>query len=153
MFMILTWFGQGHDKNLVDLIADAKKFVVVFAPAISQSVPHIYLSALPLSPRVSSLAKQYHASFPQTLHFYGPLGEIWPSIQVILQGHTNPVRSVAFSPDGTQIVSGSYDCTVRVWDAQMGCTVAGPFAGHNNTVTSVAFSADEFTFELIEDAE
>jgi WD40 repeat protein len=32
-------------------------------------------------------------------------------------GHTNWVRSVAFSPDGTRIASGSYDQTVRVWDA------------------------------------
>ena len=34
-----------------------------------------------------------------------------------LQGHAGYVFSVAFSPDGTRIVSGSYDMTVRVWDA------------------------------------
>ncbi|KAJ6624406.1 quinon protein alcohol dehydrogenase-like superfamily, partial [Mycena sp. CBHHK59/15] len=133
---------EGHEKNLVDLIADAKKFVAAFAVVISQSVPHIYLSALPLSPRVSSLAQQYYASFPQTLHFHGSLGDIWPSIQAILQGHYNCVSSVAFSPDGTQIVSGSYDKTVQVWDAQTGQTVAEPFEGHSNWVTSVVFSPD-----------
>jgi WD40 repeat protein len=31
--------------------------------------------------------------------------------------HNNGVSSVAFSPDGKTIVSGSYDKTLKVWDA------------------------------------
>ena len=31
--------------------------------------------------------------------------------------HSNNVTSVAFSPDGKTIVSGSYDQTLKVWDA------------------------------------
>ncbi|PPQ90385.1 hypothetical protein CVT25_014677 [Psilocybe cyanescens] len=34
----------------------------------------------------------------------------------VLKGHTRSIRSVAFSPDGKQIVSGSDDNSVRVWD-------------------------------------
>jgi WD40 repeat protein len=30
--------------------------------------------------------------------------------------HSNFIRSVAFSPDGTKIVSGSDDKTIKVWD-------------------------------------
>jgi len=30
--------------------------------------------------------------------------------------HSDVVRSVAFSPDGTKIVSGSRDKTIKVWD-------------------------------------
>ena len=30
--------------------------------------------------------------------------------------HSDPILSVAFSPDGTKIVSGSYDQTIKVWD-------------------------------------
>ena len=40
-----------------------------------------------------------------------------------MEGHTNDVYSVGFSPDGKFIVSGSYDNTVRVWDANNGVEV------------------------------
>ena len=31
--------------------------------------------------------------------------------------HSNWIRSVGFSPDGSKIVSGSFDKTIKVWDA------------------------------------
>jgi WD40 repeat protein len=57
-------------------------------------------------------------------------------------GHTDCVKSVAFSPDGQHIVSGSDDRTIRVWNAMTGETAAGRFAGHTSRVNSVAFSPD-----------
>src|SRR6266702_1833751 len=57
-------------------------------------------------------------------------------------GHTSPVLSVAFSPDGQRIVSSSSDETIRVWNSTTGETAAGPFTGHTDWVRSVAFSPD-----------
>ena len=59
-----------------------------------------------------------------------------------LSGHTGVVNSVAFSPYGRFIVTGSEDRTVRLWDAQTGQPLGAPFSGHQNAVTSVAFSPD-----------
>ena len=40
-----------------------------------------------------------------------------------LTGHSGSVRSVAYSPDGKHIVSGSDDQTVKVWNAATGTEV------------------------------
>ena len=63
--------------------------------------------------------------------------------RLVLTGHTGFVTSVAFSPDGTKIVSGSWDRKVRVWDAESGQPVhEEPLTGHTDLVHSVAFSPD-----------
>ena len=58
-----------------------------------------------------------------------------------LTGHTNGVNSVAFSPDGNTIASGSYDDTVRLWDVNTG-EHKRTLTGHTDGVLSVAFSPD-----------
>ena len=59
-----------------------------------------------------------------------------------LKGHTGQVSSVAFSPDGTRIVTGSrLDGTAKVWDARTGAALLD-LKGHTGEVSSVAFSPD-----------
>jgi len=58
-----------------------------------------------------------------------------------LRGHAGGVTSVAFSPDGRRIVSGSDDKTLKVWDVSTGQETF-TLKGHAEAVTSVAFSPD-----------
>jgi WD40 repeat protein len=58
-----------------------------------------------------------------------------------LKGHLNTVYSVAFSPDGSHIASGSHDQTVRIWDTKTGVHLT-TLNGHSDRVYSVAFSPD-----------
>ncbi|CUA73247.1 putative WD repeat-containing protein alr3466 [Nostoc sp, PCC 7120] [Rhizoctonia solani] len=44
------------------------------------------------------------------------------------------------SPDGSQIVSGSFDKTIRVWDVDRGIAIVGPLKGHTGSVSSIALS-------------
>jgi hypothetical protein len=62
--MILS---QHLSPNLSDFARDASRFVANFHIPISESAPHIYLSALPFSPEDSMVSKQFISQFPQTL--------------------------------------------------------------------------------------
>jgi len=62
----------------------------------------------------------------------------------VLLGHTDEVRSLTFSSDGTSLVSGSYDKTVKLWDVQTGGVVK-TFCGHTDRIKSISISADHTT--------
>lgn len=63
------------------------------------------------------------------------------AVENVLAGHTGPIRSAAWSPDGSLIASGAEDRTIRIWDAETG-QVRGILTGHTNWVASVAWSPD-----------
>ena len=56
-------------------------------------------------------------------------------------GHTDTVQSVALSPDGRFVLSGSGDKTLKLWELDTGKELRS-FTGHTNLVSSVAFSPD-----------
>lgn len=63
---------------------------------------------------------------------------------VVQTGHGEQVTALAFSPDGTLLLSGSDDKTARVWDLATGRELH-TFGGHADQVLSVAFSPDGHT--------
>ena len=60
---------------------------------------------------------------------------------IVLEGHEDIVTSVAFSPDGQILASGSWDETIRLWSANTGELIE-TLKGHEGGVNSVVFSPD-----------
>ncbi|KAK3366724.1 hypothetical protein B0T24DRAFT_367243 [Lasiosphaeria ovina] len=62
-------------------------------------------------------------------------------LQRTLEGHSGSVYSVAFAPNSTVLASGSYDHTIRLWDASTG-QLQRTLEGHSSAVSSVAFASN-----------
>jgi len=72
----------------------------------------------------------------------GAVAQEGARIEVVLRmEHSGSVNSVAFSPDGKTVLSGSYDHTLKLWDVATGYEIR-TLVGHSGEVTSVAFSPD-----------
>lgn len=69
-----------------------------------------------------------------------PAGGWYP--ELVLRGHAGSVGSVDVTPDGSQIVSGSSDGSVRLWDAQSGTQLAVLHQLEGAGVMSVRISPD-----------
>jgi WD40 repeat protein len=87
------------------------------------------------------------------LKAYPTKAPAWSSVRVIaadarqrgvarhvLRGHTEPIYSVALTRDGTRVVSGSGDKTVRIWNVDTGKVQV--LSGHTGQITNVALSPD-----------
>ncbi|KAL0957748.1 hypothetical protein HGRIS_001526 [Hohenbuehelia grisea] len=129
-------------SDLRILLFDANDFIVAFHDVIEHSRPHMYISALPNLRQDSKIAMLYCRRFSHVPRIQ--LENVTPKQKSILRlhAHIHTVTSVAFSPDGARIVSGSFDNTIRVWDASTGSPTMPPLKGHTNWVNSVAFSPD-----------
>ena len=62
-------------------------------------------------------------------------------VEAVLQGHTRRLLSLAWSPDGSKIASGSADRTVKIWDAGSFGLIS-TLEGHTDQVFGVSWSPD-----------
>ncbi|KAF9163545.1 hypothetical protein BGX21_011483, partial [Mortierella sp. AD011] len=56
-----------------------------------------------------------------------------------LEGHDDTINCIVYSPNGDQIASGSYDTTVRLWDADTSKSIHN-LIGHTESITAITFS-------------
>ncbi|CCA77238.1 hypothetical protein PIIN_11221 [Serendipita indica DSM 11827] len=115
---------------------------MAFSVPIQDSATHIYVSALAFTPRKSMLHKERVRRYGSTLRVIRGVEETYPDLPRTLRGHKYYVNAVGTSPDGSRIVSGSFDKTIRLWDADTGQPLGEPLRGHEGPVYAVGFSPD-----------
>ncbi|CUA77642.1 Kinesin-like protein KIF21B [Rhizoctonia solani] len=143
LVMAKQWLTQKGltSPELVVLVEDARNFVTSFAGSpVSQSTPHIYISLLPLCPQSSSVYQNYWKRTQGLMELKGSLVEHREAAALATWNLGSVVNSIAYSPDGTRVVAGCDDRTVRIMNAHDGTLLLDPLQGHTGYVNSVAFS-------------
>jgi len=101
----------------------------------------LYSSAIIFAPTTSVIKKLFQA---QILKWFSKLPHVpstWsPELQT-LEGHRFTIDSLAFSPDGQVLASGSRDCAVKLWNSFTGDLVQ-TLEGPKDWITVVAWSHD-----------
>jgi WD40 repeat protein len=121
------------------LLNEASQLLTAYVLPIRTHALHVYYSALVTIGHGSRL-EVYTPSVPGLPRL---LSEPYPDWETesLPDGHHKWIHCLAFSPDGTRIISGSSDFTARIWNALDGNEL-WCLQGHQKKVTAVAFSAD-----------
>ncbi|EUC55584.1 vegetative incompatibility protein HET-E-1, putative [Rhizoctonia solani AG-3 Rhs1AP] len=142
-----AWLSKMHrdtHTNILELASDAQGFVAGYAlsPA-SAYAPHIYLSALPLSPPSSSVRFQYLPWFKGLIKVSGTIFARMEKASLGVWASTSSIRSATFLPNDGRIVLGDDEGRIFMQNAYDGKYIVQPFKAHKKVVTSLAVSSDD----------
>lgn len=126
---------------LNDWARDVRRFMTENMEFISSQSLEGYSAPFLWLPEKSYMKQKYESERPSPWKLILGQRHTWDACEAILTGHSAPVVSVAYSPDGKHIVSGARDNIIRLWNAVTGEPEA-ELTGHSSWVTSVAFSPD-----------
>src|SRR5258705_9032761 len=125
--------------EIVGLLGDCARMLGEFYPTISIVCLQLHHHVIPFLPVESRLSQVYGRNSQSSINVKDGQEQMWSQCIRILEGHSKICTCVAFSPDGERLVSGSYDCTVRLWNTSTGALLQ-VMAGHKDTVHSVVYS-------------
>ncbi|KAK0249913.1 hypothetical protein LTS09_014936 [Friedmanniomyces endolithicus] len=158
----LSWLGRASDiihglralrsvidaqsgKQLLGLLNDAIRFALSNRYVIDYAPLQTYVSALLFAPSQSIVRRMVAGGLRKYFKTTPCVPERWGAETQKLEGHRSWLNSLAFSPDGKTLMSGSEDCTL-VWDVATGEEMQK--YEHETDVSGVAFSQDGNTLAL-----
>jgi hypothetical protein len=125
------------ESQLFCLVQDAHRFILSSRNVIKNTPLQAYSSAFLFS-LIHSLTRELFQDEELDWIATKPAMEAdWGACIQTLYCYSNSVNSVAFSHDGTQVVSGSGDNIVKIWDAGSGACLKT--LNVDRTVYNVAF--------------
>src|SRR5436190_1449930 len=98
-----------ESPRLYSFTHDAKRFLLYNRSIIEAAPLQIYWSALIFAPQRSLVRIQFENAMPFGINILREGQDEWSSLLQTLEGHTDFVNTVAFSPDGKLLASASTD--------------------------------------------
>ncbi|KAL3248946.1 hypothetical protein ABHI18_011836 [Aspergillus niger] len=142
LLQLTKWEIQDTSSNEIYVfLLDARRFILKFAQIVDTAPLQLYSSGLIFAPHRSLIRETFERELPAWLSRGPKVEEYWDPEMQTLEGHSDSVRSVAFSGDGQLLASGSDDKTIKLWDAATGA-LKNTLEGHSGSVSSVAFAGD-----------
>lgn len=126
---------------MAEFLHDAKRFVLKNRQLADNAPLQLYCAGLVIAPRTVLIRREFITELPTYISQLPQVDENWNAELLALEGHSSSVKSVALSPDGRLLASGSHDRTVRLWNTVTG-TLQETLRGHSKSVNSVVFSPD-----------
>lgn len=131
------------DEDLRLFLRDANSFVTSSHEIIEYNAAHIYLSALPFTPKDSLVRRTFLDLFTglPSIETYGINDHAGRCVMVVAETDWS-VKSVTYSPDSKVLALSLNDNTVRLWDARSGVEICRLSTGTGEEIRSIAFTPD-----------
>lgn len=98
---------QGDDYAvLADFLHDAKRFILKNRHIADEVPLQIYCAGLVFAPQRAIIRREFQSELPSWIFQFPQVNETWSTELQTLEGHSDWVLSVAFSPNGRLLASG-----------------------------------------------